>query len=243
MATTAVVSEVFLSVQGEGRHIGVPMVFVRLAHCNIECHWCDTPQRKNGVRREMDELWKEVRALLDASGANDVCLTGGEPMLQLAKFSDLVGNVYVDWHLETNGTIIPSLENQGVLALFKCVTVSPKLSSARVPYPTTALEAAPVFDDDAFEWWVSRAVANPGLVQLKFVVADADDWGELDALLPRLRGTEVVLQPQTFEPQAYERFGAELWRRVQAGWGKEHEVRFRWMPRLHEILWGHTPGR
>lgn len=34
------VSEIFESIQGEGRFIGEPQVFVRLAGCNMRCTWC-----------------------------------------------------------------------------------------------------------------------------------------------------------------------------------------------------------
>lgn len=36
------VSELFSSFQGEGASLGVPSVFLRLALCNLRCHWCDT---------------------------------------------------------------------------------------------------------------------------------------------------------------------------------------------------------
>ena len=36
-------SEVFVSFQGEGAHIGRRHLFVRLAGCNLRCSYCDTP--------------------------------------------------------------------------------------------------------------------------------------------------------------------------------------------------------
>src|SRR5690606_10255253 len=52
------VSEIFRSVQGEGRHVGVPSVFLRLARCNLSCRWCDTPYTWDFERFDFE---REVR--------------------------------------------------------------------------------------------------------------------------------------------------------------------------------------
>src|SRR5207244_9235271 len=36
-------SEIFVSCQGEGAHVGRRHLFVRLAGCNLRCTYCDTP--------------------------------------------------------------------------------------------------------------------------------------------------------------------------------------------------------
>ena len=42
--TLVKISEVFSSVQGEGRYTGHPAIFIRFAGCSVGCHFCDTKQ-------------------------------------------------------------------------------------------------------------------------------------------------------------------------------------------------------
>ena len=39
-------SEIFVSFQGEGAHVGYRHLFVRLAGCNLRCRYCDTPDSR-----------------------------------------------------------------------------------------------------------------------------------------------------------------------------------------------------
>ena len=72
-------SETYLSVQGESTHAGRPCWFVRTARCNLRCSWCDSEFTfTGGTRRPVDEVVAEALA----SGAPLVELTGGEPLLQ-----------------------------------------------------------------------------------------------------------------------------------------------------------------
>src|SRR5688500_18373833 len=74
------VSEIFYSIQGEGKLAGVPSAFVRASGCNLRCVWCDTPYASwepEGEEIGVDEI---VRQVLAFSGKH-VVLTGGEPMI------------------------------------------------------------------------------------------------------------------------------------------------------------------
>jgi 7-carboxy-7-deazaguanine synthase len=74
------IAEVFYSVQGEGKLVGVPSVFVRTSGCNLRCKWCDTPYTSwtpEGEARTVASLVEEVAAF----GAQHVVVTGGEPMI------------------------------------------------------------------------------------------------------------------------------------------------------------------
>ncbi|HEY2574064.1 MAG TPA: 7-carboxy-7-deazaguanine synthase QueE, partial [Verrucomicrobiaceae bacterium] len=74
------ISEIFFSIQGEGRLAGVPSVFVRSSGCNLRCRWCDTPYASwnpEGEEMSVAEIMNEV----NRHPANHVVVTGGEPMI------------------------------------------------------------------------------------------------------------------------------------------------------------------
>jgi 7-carboxy-7-deazaguanine synthase len=78
-ADSILLTEAYLSVQGESTRAGVPCWFVRTARCNLRCRWCDSEFTfTGGTRRPVDEVVAEALA----SGAPMVELTGGEPLLQ-----------------------------------------------------------------------------------------------------------------------------------------------------------------
>ena len=112
------VNEIFYSLQGEGFWTGTPMVFVRLSGCNLRCSFCDTNHsefRLMDVSAIMDAVTKA-----DPDGCGHVCITGGEPLLQLGTdLIDALHRFYYSVHVETNGTrLVPP----GV----DWVTLSPK---------------------------------------------------------------------------------------------------------------------
>src|SRR3712207_3366955 len=74
------VSELFYSIQGEGKLAGVPSVFVRASGCNLRCAWCDTPYASWEPEGE-DVPAEEIARRVAGYGARHVVLTGGEPMI------------------------------------------------------------------------------------------------------------------------------------------------------------------
>ena len=69
--------EIFESLQGEGRNVGRPCVFIRFSGCNLDCPWCDTDVKKH-FEISLEDLVKEVSGYRTRS----VILTGGEPTIQ-----------------------------------------------------------------------------------------------------------------------------------------------------------------
>ena len=112
------INEIFYSIQGEGFHTGTPMVFIRMAGCNLKCPFCDT---KHEEYTEMSD--EEIINAIKEYKTPYVCITGGEPMLQLDQ--NLVNLLFFDGrkvHIETNGTK-PMLDN------IAWVTLSPKYAN------------------------------------------------------------------------------------------------------------------
>ncbi len=112
-------TEIFYSLQGEGRCTGTPAVFVRFAGCNQNCSFCDTDFSQQ-VQMTQDEILREVLSY----PTEDIILTGGEPTLQVTQ--GLVDEFHRQGkilHLETNG--VNPLLVKGV----DWITVSPKQPS------------------------------------------------------------------------------------------------------------------
>ena len=74
-----VVTEIYLSLQGESSHAGKLCSFVRLTGCHLRCTWCDSAFAFHGGRRmKIPDVVAEVARL----GSRTVEITGGEPLLQ-----------------------------------------------------------------------------------------------------------------------------------------------------------------
>ncbi len=125
---TIQISEIFLSLQGEGKYIGLPHVFVRLAGCHTQCRWCDTDYSCKEVL-STEEIAARIEELYHQGCW--VSLTGGEPLLQaealVPLLQDLKGRgrpVY----LETSGVLVEPLRR--VISWVDVVAMDIKLPSS-----------------------------------------------------------------------------------------------------------------
>ncbi len=123
-STTATleISELFYSIQGESTYAGLPCVFIRLAGCNLRCHYCDSAYTFNekGRRHAISDLLN----FADQYPGALVELTGGEPLLQDNTIA-LMANLTAQGRqvlLETNGSLDLTPVPTGVIKIMdlKC---------------------------------------------------------------------------------------------------------------------------
>lgn len=105
------ITEIFGSVQGEGQRAGLPTAFVRFARCPYRCAWCDSEYTfTGGAEMPLDRVLDAVRAL---GPLPNVCITGGEPLVQRRALRELCGSLLGDPALSS-----VEIETSGGLAIW-----------------------------------------------------------------------------------------------------------------------------
>jgi len=97
------VNEIFFSIQGESTFCGFPTVFVRTTSCNLRCTYCDTKYSYyEGSTKTVENIIEEIKIY----PAKFVCITGGEPLLQVEIFQLMTElcNLGYKVSLETSGS-------------------------------------------------------------------------------------------------------------------------------------------
>jgi len=144
------ISEMFYSIQGEGKRIGVPSYFIRLTGCNLHCGF-DLKDLSKIAQNNLEEykkgswicdsvgVWKEgkkystndiVSFLLEEAkkyNYSNLVITGGEPLLQINELKNFLitftSNYKGTIEVETNGTLDPSQ----IFPFIDNFNISPKL--------------------------------------------------------------------------------------------------------------------
>jgi organic radical activating enzyme len=122
------VSEIFKSIQGEGRYQGTPVLFVRLAGCTRKCSFCDSKYHKEG--KEVG--FKQIYGMMYKNIASTIVITGGEPLLQWKQLKRFLNKYFpyygkVKLHIETNGDLIKDQKIfKEMLEYFNYICISPK---------------------------------------------------------------------------------------------------------------------
>lgn len=100
------ISEIFISFQGESTFVGRTTIFIRLASCNLRCKDCDTKYAfKKSYSISVNDL---VTKISKFKKIKYVCITGGEPLLQITNLKKLFKHLLKEnkiISIETNGSI------------------------------------------------------------------------------------------------------------------------------------------
>ena len=209
------ITEIFHSLQGEARSVGLPTVFVRLTGCPLRCGYCDTAYAfSGGGLRSIDSIVGEVAS----HGAQHVCVTGGEPLAQPECLPLLAALCDRGWQV--------SLETSGAMDVSG---VDPRVSRVMdLKTPGSGEVHRNRYDNIAL---LGRHD------QVKFVLTSrADyDWArfKIDEYALPARVGEVLLSPSW----------GELAPRELAQWILDDRLPVRMQLQLHKLIWGEEQGR
>lgn len=208
------ITEIFYSLQGEARSVGIPTVFVRLTGCPLRCQYCDSEYAfHGGETKTLDEIIEQVNTY----HPRYVCVTGGEPLAQ----PNCV--LLLDALLEQQYQV--SLETSGAMPID---TVDPRVSRVvDLKTPGSGEVSRNRYEN------IEQLTKND---QIKFVICDRADyeWARFKMEEWQLvnRAGEVLFSPSFDQVSPKE----------LAEWIIEDNLPVRFQLQQHKILWGDKPG-
>ncbi|MBI4356840.1 MAG: 7-carboxy-7-deazaguanine synthase QueE [Gammaproteobacteria bacterium] len=208
------ITEIFYSLQGETRRVGIPTVFIRLTGCPLRCRYCDTAYAfKGGTVMTFCDILDRVQAY----ACQTVTVTGGEPLAQkpcipfLSELCDLGYKV----SLETSGALDMGEVDKRVIKIMDLKT--PSSGEAHRNH------------------W-----ANLNYLQkqdeIKCVIGSREDYQWAKAIVSKQHLPELC--EVLFSPSYQELPASQL-----ADWILEDKLPVRFQIQLHKILWGDVPGK
>jgi 7-carboxy-7-deazaguanine synthase len=222
-------AELFYSIQGEGKLVGVPSVFVRASGCNLRCSWCDTPYaswKPQGENVPVEQIVRQV----ESYPANHVVLTGGEPMImpEINELCIALRKIGRHITIETAATVFQPLP-------IDLASMSPKLSNST---PIGSEFAAAHEQMRLNIPVVQQFIDESPDFQLKFVVSREQDLTEIQEILSQLNGwqkSDVLLMPEGVDATTLT---------SRSGWIAQacKASGFRFCSRLHIELYGNVRG-
>jgi len=207
------ITEIFYSIQGEARYVGLPTIFIRLTGCPMRCVYCDSAYAFHGGEKlSIEDIIEGVKQY----DTPYITVTGGEPLAQkeslklMTELSDLGYIVSI----ETGNAIDISSIDERVHVVLDIKT------------PDSGEESNNCYENLDF-------IQNKD--QLKFVITSRDDydWAKNMVLDKQLNQKCEVL----FSPVANVLSPADL-----AQWILQDQLPVRFQTQLHKQLWGDKQG-
>lgn len=208
------ISEIFYSLQGESKTVGLPTVFIRLTGCPLRCQYCDTSYAFSGGE---SKSIADIIAQVAQYKTRYITVTGGEPLAQpgcLTLLQQLVDKNYCV-SLETSGAIDVANVDPRIIKVMDLKT------------PTSTEEHRNLYAN--LQYLTPQD-------QLKFVICNKADY-----VWSKAKVSEYQLDEQCevlFSPTMGQQDPTEL-----AEWILRDQLPVRFQLQLHKMLWGDVAGK
>ena len=176
------VMEHFYTIQGEGFHAGRAAYFIRLAGCDVGCHWCDVKESWDASLHPVLDM--EELAQTAAKHCKTIIITGGEPLMWNLEFlTQKLKELGCTIHIETSGS-------HPLSGHLDWITLSPK--KVKQPLPEVYKKANElkmvIFNNHDFKFAEEQAakVSENCLLYLQ------SEWSKREANYPKI--TSYILE-------------------------------------------------
>ncbi len=207
------ITEIFYSLQGESRTVGLPTVFVRLTGCPLRCGYCDTAYAfQGGQWFELEEVLSQIAEL----NCQTICVTGGEPLAQKAcpELLTQLCDAGYQVSLETSGSIDVASVDERVSKVMDLKTPSSGEMEKNLYNNIDLLEQHD---------------------QVKFVISERNDF---DWACKQINKYDLTTRCEVlFSPVFSELEPTQL-----ADWVLDAHLKVRMQVQLHKLLWGDKQG-
>ena len=170
------VMEHFYTIQGEGFHAGRAAYFIRLAGCDIGCHWCDVKESWDADIHPLMDM--KALAKTASQYSKLVIITGGESLMwNLDVLTEALKDNGCRIHIETSGA-------HPLSGHLDWITLSPK--KTKLPLPEVYEKANElkmvIFNNHDFKFAEQQAekVSNDCLLYLQ------TEWSRREQNYPKI---------------------------------------------------------
>ncbi|MBN2600190.1 MAG: radical SAM protein [Candidatus Thermoplasmatota archaeon] len=206
------INEIFYSLQGEGRLVGTPSIFLRTAGCNLRCTYCDTTYAyEKGTQMTIREILDELKKY----PCTQVCVTGGEPLVQ--KETPRL----IDSLLKKNYTVC--LETNGSCSIKRLAGKQSLILSLDIKCPSSGSHE---------QMDMTNITYLSQQDQLKFIIKNKEDYQYAKKILAKYK----PCCPVFFQPV----WGTDA--QNLAAWILHDGLSVQLSLQLHKIIWGSQKG-
>jgi 7-carboxy-7-deazaguanine synthase len=213
-------NEIFFGLQGEGKTVGQPRLFIRFNECNLSCKFCDT--KYTWGSGDINISLQQGSSLITQNFYPKWVITGGEPLLKQVVIEELIKIYNPSWvEIETNGTIEPSPYLSYKVDLWN---ISPKNPTSLIVEVTNDL---PMLKCKALKDTI-----------VKFVVKDNNDWNFVYEIKNEYNLTDdkIWIMPETSkDAKETEELRLKIYEETA-------QKRYNFSPRLHVVMYGPKRG-